>query len=438
MDAKQMNLTEISIKVIEENDLCISCGACTHICPFDNIIMSYISYRGKFDAVVQNEEICLKCNGAKNCLAVCPSYNVNYEKLAQSSQNNFLGKVEKVYNGYAKSDKNRFSSSSGGFIRTLSQELLDNKKIDGIISISHDKGLEYTPKILTDSSLMPNSIYHNINYENTIELLKNNNGKYLLIGLPCQITSVEQLINKKKFFYLKDRIYAKVALICGYTFERTNMNFFADSNKFDMETITYRENGRYRKTRISNENSSLLFNIYNPSTVRERIHNSIMFDKLIPQKHCLFCVDHIGYCADIVVGDAWQSRYKEDSIGTNIIITRTKLGEDIINSLENMVLEDGYIDEIEASQHFYAKPYLGLSFAEENIFNDKFVVRHTLSTKSISFKPIIFSKKDKIKIIFLKKLLRAKSYKLGKLLYVLLEFKQIIKLYIKKILGRKI
>jgi len=433
-----MSLKEISIKVIEENDLCISCGACTHICPFDNIIMNYISYRGKFDAVVQNEESCLKCNGAKNCLAVCPSYNVNYENLAQSSQNNFLGKIENVYNGYSKSDKNRFSSSSGGFIRTLSQELLENKKIDGIISISQDEGLDYTPKILTDSSLMPNSIYHNINYENAIELLRNNSGKYLLIGLPCQITSIEQLINKKKFNYLKERIYAKVALICGYTFERTNMEFFADSNKFDMESITYRENGRYKKTRISNRNNSILFDVYNPSTIMERINNSIMFDKFIPQKHCLFCVDHMGYCADIVVGDAWQSRYKEDTVGTNIIITRTKWGEDIINGLENMVLENGYMSEIESSQHLYAKPYLGLSFAKENIFKDKFVVKHTLSMETISYKPSIFSKKDKIKILVFKDLLRKKSYKLGKLLYLLLEYKYIIKLYIKKILGRKI
>ena len=34
-----------------------------------------------------------------------------------------------------------------------------------------------------------------------------------------------------------------------------------------------------------------------------------MFDKWTPQKHCLYCVDHIGYCADIVIG----SRYHRNS-----------------------------------------------------------------------------------------------------------------------------
>ncbi len=429
---------EISIKVIEDNDLCISCGVCTHICPFDNILMNYITNRGKYDAIVQDNDLCLKCNGAKNCLAVCPSYNVNYEELAESSKNSFLGKIENVYNGYSKNDKIRLNSSSGGFIRELATELLNKKEIDGVISIVHDSGLNYTPKIITDISKMPNSIYHNINYENAIELLKNNVGKYLLIGLPCQITSIEQLLNKKKFSYLKDRIYTKVALICGYTFERTNMELFAKLNDFDMQEISYRENGRYRKTRISHKNNSILFDVYNPATIDERINNSIMFDKWMPQKHCLYCVDHIGYCADIVVGDAWQKRYKNDTIGTNIIIARTEYGDSIIKTLKNITLEEGKISEIEESQHIYAKPFLGLSIAEENLFKDDFVTNHKVSNDKFNFKSITFTNRDRFKIIYLKKILRKRYFKLVKYLYILIELKLILKLIIKIIIGRKI
>ncbi len=429
---------EISIKIIEDNDLCISCGACTHICPFDNIVMNYIVNRGKYDAVVQDNSICLKCNGAKNCLAVCPSYDVNYEELAKSSKNDFLGKIENVYNTYSKNDKTRLHSSSGGFIRELSTELLNNNKIDGIISITHDSGLDYTPKIITDVSQMPNSIYHNINYENAIELLKNNNGKYLLIGLPCQVTSIEQLLNKKKFSYLKNRVYAKVALICGYTFERTNMDFFAKLNNFNMQEISYRENGRYRKTRILNKNNSILFDVYNPSTIGERINNNIMFDKWMPQKHCLYCVDHIGYCADIVVGDAWQKRYKDDTTGTNIIIARTQLGDNIIKSLDNIFLEEGHISEIEESQHMYAKPNLGLSVAKENFFKDDFVTNHKVSKDNFNFKSITFTNRDKFKMIYLKKILRKRYFKLVKYFYILIESKLVIKLIVKRILRRKI
>jgi coenzyme F420 hydrogenase subunit beta len=430
---------EISIRVIEENDLCISCGACVHICPFDNITMNYIESRGKYDGVVTNDEICLKCNGSKNCLAVCPSYNVDYEYLANASANDFLGKIENVYNGYAKNESVRFHSSSGGFIRELSKELLERKEINGIISIAHDEGLNYTPKVITNVSKMPNSIYHNINYENAVKLLEENEGKYLVIGLPCQITSIEQLSYKKKFAFLKERIYAKVALICGYTFERSNMEFFANVNHVKMDKITYRESGRFRKTRLFSQDESLLFDVRHPKSIFDYINNSIMFDKWIPQKHCLFCIDHIGYNADIVVGDAWQERYKDDKVGTNIIIARTPRGDSIIKKLKNIVLEKGNIDEIEQSQHIYAKPFLGLSMAKENMFNDTFIVQHRVASYDIEFTPIVFSYKDRIKIKYLKQFLREKKFRILKYIYVLLEVKIIIKLAIKlRLVKRKI
>lgn len=429
---------EISIRIIEDNDLCISCGACTYICPFDNILMQYKNERGKYDAVVQDDDVCLKCNGMKNCLAVCPSYNVNYEKLASSSKNDFLGKVENVYNGYSKNDNSRYKASSGGFIRTLGRELLEKGVIDGVVSITHDKGLDYSPKIITNVETMPTSIYHNINYENAIELLMKNDGKYLLVGLPCQITSIEQLTEKKKYRYLKERIYAKVVLICGYTFDRTNMEFFESINHFSMDTISYRENGRYRKTRISNSSNSILFDVYNPKTINEGINNRLMFDKWMPQKHCLYCVDHMGYCADIVVGDAWQKRYKEDTIGTNIVVTRTLHGDNIVKKIESIFLEKGYLSEIEESQHQYAKPFLGLSMAKENFHKDEFVVNHVLSENNINTPVMSFTFKEKVKIVFFKRLLRKKYLLRVKYLYILLEFKLIFKQIIKKIIGRKI
>jgi coenzyme F420 hydrogenase subunit beta len=437
MDKKMNN--SLSINIIEKNDLCISCGACIHICPFDNIFMKYKEDKGKYDAVVKKEDICLKCNGKKNCLAVCPSYNTNYKELADSEKNNFLGKVENVYNGYSLNKKLRINASSGGIIREISRQLLENNEIDGIITITHDKGLDYSPKIIKDISEMPNSIYHNINYENAIKLLKNNNGKYLLIGLPCHITSIEKFTNKKKYFYLKERIFLKIALICGYTFERINMEFFAEINNFKMENITYRENGRFRKTRIINKNRTLLFDVYNPNTLMEKINNSIMFDKFLSQRNCLYCVDHIGYCADIVVGDAWQERYNNDNIGTNIIIVRTERGDNLMNRLNSIYLEKGSLSDIEESQHMYAKPFLGLSMAKSNIFKDEFIPIHKFSSNIIDNKDLIdFSLKDKIKIIYLKKLLRKRYFRLVRFIYILLEFKLVTKLVIKKILRRKI
>ena len=90
-----------SVAIIEQNDLCISCGACVHVCPFHNIRMRYNNYRGKWDAVVSQEDICSGCDGSKLCLGVCPSYGVNYIALAASDENNGLGRIEAVVNAFS-------------------------------------------------------------------------------------------------------------------------------------------------------------------------------------------------------------------------------------------------------------------------------------------------------------------------------------------------
>jgi len=86
----------------------------------------------------------------------------------------------------------------------------------------------------------------------------------------------------------------------------------------------------------------------------------------------------------------------------------------------------------------YAKPFLGLTVAKENIFNDEFVTEHIVSNDSFKLKAIKLTKKEKFKIIFLKKIMRKKYFKLTQLLYIIIELKYFFKLLIKKIIGRKI
>ena len=117
--------------------------------------------------------------------------------------------------------------------------------------------------------------------------------KYLLIGLPCQITSIELFLRKRKYDHLKEKIYAKVSLICGYSFDRKNARAFAHYNNFDLEEISYRERGRYRKTRLKNKSGELLFEVFNPKNFRERINNMIFFDQFLPQLGCLCQQDTI-------------------------------------------------------------------------------------------------------------------------------------------------
>lgn len=422
-----------SIKIIIDNDLCVSCGACIHICPFSNIGMVYSNIREKWDAEVNDLSKCLKCNGTKNCLYVCPSYNTDYIQLAKSNENNLLGRIRNVYNGYSTDNNRRLKSSSGGFIRELSRSLLESKEINGIISIIHNNGLDYFPEIINDVSKMPNSIYHNVNYENAFRIIKENKKSFLLIGLPCQITSIEKLLTKKKFSHLRERVYAKVAIICGYTFDRVNAQAFAYYNKFNLLEISYRENGRYRKTKISSQDESKIFDPFNPNSLSERINNNLFFDRFLVQNGCLYCVDHIGYCADLVVGDAWQKRYKDDKIGTNIIICRTEKGEEIIPQISNFCFEQGYNEEIiESQSHLYALGTLGEGIKRIKFKDKYFLPDHKRTVNLEDIKVYKYKASDLLKIKVIKRLLRNKKFNTARLFYAVVEFKYLIGYFVKK------
>ncbi|MFX0132671.1 MAG: Coenzyme F420 hydrogenase/dehydrogenase, beta subunit C-terminal domain [Candidatus Hodarchaeota archaeon] len=417
-----------NIKIIIDNDLCISCGGCTYACPFKKIVMKYNAQRGKWEAEVKDFKKCTRCYGEKNCLRVCPSYKVDYMKKAYSDKNRLLGNILKVYNGYSKDFETRNRSSSGGFIRELCKTLFKKKEIDGVISISHVKGLDYEPNLIKDVSKMPNSIYHNINFENAFRLLINNTGKFLIIGLPCQLTSISLLSDMKKFLHLKDRIYAKVSLICGYIFDRISAEAFAYYNNIHLSEISYRENGRFRKTRIFDDNKkSLVFNVLQPKSSNEFINNKILSDRFLVQNGCLHCVDHLCYTADLVVGDAWQKRYQEDRIGTNIIIIRTDKGQRIINEIENIYLEEGYIKEIiESQSELYALGALGEAMNRLKISNNYFCPQHLRTTELNNLHIYKFKTKEILKIRVVKKLLRKKRYLLAKNIYLLLHLRMFI------------
>jgi len=409
-----------TVQTIIKSDLCVSCGACSHICPNNNISILYNELLTKWNANVLNINACTSCNGKSNCVAVCPSAGVDYMRLCNSNENNLLGKIKNVYNGSSANNMRRHHSSSGGFIKDICQSLLNRGEIQGIVSITHGKDLEYYPEIITDVSKMPNSIYHNINFENAVNLLRDAVGEYLVIGLPCHITSLKLLANKKKMNFLTKKIKLTIALICGYTFDRCSAHAFAHYNKFDMKEISYREDGRYRKTRISNVRNSVIFPARNPKNIIEQINNMIFFDPFLAQTACLYCVDHIGYCADLVVGDAWQQRYIHDTIGTNLIISRTEIGEDALKKVEGFNFEVGYREEIiEAQGNNYALGALGEAMRTYSL--DKyFVPIHKRTENQDDVITYRLNTKDTIKIRFIKKLLLRRHYQTARFLYAII------------------
>jgi coenzyme F420-reducing hydrogenase beta subunit len=45
---------------------------------------------------------------------------------------------------------------------------------------------------------------------------------------------------------------------------------------------------------------------------------------------CTLCADGFNRLTDVSCGDAWLSEYQSDNLGTSLIMTRTKIGEQLV------------------------------------------------------------------------------------------------------------
>lgn len=426
-----MNTVIQNVEVIAKNNLCISCGTCSTVCPRNNVKIIYSNIYGKWVPHIINQELCKHCNGSQNCLFVCHSYKTNY--LDDKNVTNPLGIINEIYTGFSCSPETRFSRSSGGFLAELCKSLLSSGDINGIITLKHTDGLDYEPDVYTDIKGMPCSVYHNVNFQMASKILVEREGKFLIIGLPCHISSIYKMTCLSRYSHLKNKIYAKVALTCGYTFDRNNLGLFIKSSGFnenDLEEITYRGDGRYRRTVIKYKNSTSSFNAKISNTLKDVLNYRFITDRMLVQYGCLCCVDHLGYFADIVAGDAWLDRFNNDICGSSIVIARTIKAQEIIKKVKGFKFSaSSNSDIIESQCELYAYGSLSEAIKEERKKKGLYVPEHIR---------IIFERQkyklsinDRIKVQFIKKLIDNKKYKRAKIVYFLTNISDILKTWIK-------
>jgi len=251
--------------------------------------------------------------------------------------------------------------------------------------------------------------------------------------LPCQITGIELFLRKNMDHHLRERIYAKISLICGYTFGRKNIQAFAHYYRFPLQEVSYRQGGRFRKTRLKNDSQTIGIEAIQPKGWKDRINNMICFDHSMVQTACLYCVDHLCYCADLVVGDAWQKRYNEDSIGTNIILSRTEVGEAMISKMDLFHFEKGHQEEIIESQSpNYALGAIGEGMKRVHRGMNQFSPNRRRTETLEDLVALRLSTKDLVKIRLIKKWLLKGRFRMAKYVYVLLEGRRLLSEWLRR------
>ena len=324
------NMTDNTIASVVKDSLCTGCGTCIALCPNEAIKLTINEKKGIYVPEL-NEE---KCNQCGICYKVCPGHevdfkNLNLEIFGKESEDILIGKYLNCYIGHSTDYDIRYNSASGGLVTQLLIFALEEGIIDGalVTRMKKDNPLEPEPfiartkdEIIEASKSKYCPVPANIALK---EILNAEEGeKFAVVGLPCHIQGIRKAeqINKK----LKERIVLHLGLFCHHGVNFIGTEFLLqklDIRKEDIAKFDYRGQGWPGSMLIELKKGN------RKSTSHYWTYPALYF--FTPDR-CMLCSDALADLADISFGDAWLPELYADRIGSSVIISRTKIGEQLL------------------------------------------------------------------------------------------------------------
>lgn len=299
-----------------EQEWCIGCGACVHADP---------SLRLEFDAGSLMYRPSDEGNDA--AVAVCPAVEVDYAAMQEfvfgSVESDAYGVVDSVLLAQSTNHDRNVAASSGGLIKEVLRRLLSRDDIAGAIALSHVEGLVFEPTLITTpdgADTLPGSIYHNLDQSRALTLLKETDGRLVLVGIPCVLEGIFKYISHVQP-ELRDKIAFTIGLLCGWQYTHHSieaMGQYLGYESEDIVDVAYRGGGPVGKYRVQLSDGS-----ERSASRRVDFSYQVAFDRHFNTRRCHVCVNHSNFLADLVVGDAWLPSTLMTRTGISLLIART-------------------------------------------------------------------------------------------------------------------
>jgi len=320
------------LKKIVKNEVCVGCGLCQAICQ-EKIEMKY-SEAGYLRPIIK-ENISKK---EKFLLTkCCPALTIHKDNSLRTVKNDpFWGDYGSVKIGTSTSDEIETKASSGGVISSILIYLIKNRIVDYAIHIgaNPDNPFDNIIKISksaievienADSRYAPSAPLKNIT-----QLIEPNK-KYVFVGKPCDVAALRQLSFYSPIISTQIKYYLSFFCFGIPSINQTKklVNQFGIHEK-DVFKLYYRKAGWPGSFQIITKDRKLFSTPYT-----DYMH--FLFSDI--QMRCKICPDGLGESADITCGDAWNDfdekgypSFKNER-GLNIIISKTKSGEELLTNL---------------------------------------------------------------------------------------------------------
>ena len=294
----------------------------------------------------------------------------------------YIGPSKNLYAGYSTDKTISKNAASGGSVTRILTFLLEIGTIDAalvskcIIKNNQVKGVPYLAKTRKDLLKSQTSVYFFIPTLKKIKEVENYPGKIAIVCLPCEVKIWQNLKrNNPKF---KKRIKIIIGLFCGHASKTKLINLVIKKRGHRPNNVKklYFRKGHWRgKMQIHLKNKKVdKFSFWEFSTYQ----NLFFFS----EEKCLHCNDHTSELADISCGDIWSTKYKKHKHKHNIIITRSKTAENIIQkmfqqkklqgrNIDYQTIWEGQNKSLTFHKHIKARSLLGKIFGYKIYYNKK-------------------------------------------------------------------
>jgi len=248
--------------------------------------------------------------------------------------------------GYTNDRDIRYNGSSGGIVSQVLIYLLEEKIIDGALVTRLNKLIPETFLAKTPEEILSSqgSVYMPVPFFQGIRKIINENGKYAVVGIPCQLKFLQ------KFPQVLDNIFLKIGLFCNHTpsYEGTKeLIKEVGLNEKEITYLKYRGLGRIGISVLKTKEKEV------KKSFRDT-WNILTSDKFYTE-NCKICEDHLNSLSDFACGDAWNKEYANDSLGTSLIIRYSQKAKEILDEMKNKNIIS--LEKIEFSKILQSQGY---------------------------------------------------------------------------------
>lgn len=352
---------------VAQKGLCLGCGVCQDICPKKCVIINHVHT----NTPIVDDDVCIECS---KCLKACAGIGIDINNRSEalygdcsSRYHQEIGRYQNCYSGYSSDYEIRCHSASGGCVSQFLIWLLEQRIIDGAIVTSFGKSDPMKPQPFiarTKDEIFSgrSSKYCAVSFDGIISEIMQFPGRYVLVGLPCHIQAFRKASDV--CYQIKERVIGYFSIYCS-----TNKNVLSQDyliyryhvDKSRLDSFTYRDEGCP---------GSMYFRDKNGDTIVPPIdYMSYYFGlrSFFSMPRCSLCNDYYGELADVCFGDLDVGQYREDKIGVNSIVTRSKHWDSLINrckvegcleldkiSEETLLSAQRYCEKSKKGEGFYA------------------------------------------------------------------------------------